>query len=116
MLLGINWRLRIDNNIAVSKEEREEKGGVRVLPATDEREIDEGFVMAQNVSNSSAVAQPLSYAPARSLFTPCLFGTNNFAVVYLNFGGPEPQNKDTLVPDHQCAHRLCPWHACMNWL
>ena len=27
LLLGINWRLRIDNNIAVSKEEREEKGG-----------------------------------------------------------------------------------------
>ena len=48
------------------KRARKEKGGVGVLPATDDkREIDEGFVMAQNVSKS-AVAQPLSHAPAHN--------------------------------------------------
>ena len=101
LLLGINWRLRIDNNIAVSKEEREEKGGVRVLPATDEREIDEGFVMAQNVSKS-AVAQPLSHAPAHNYSHLACSGRttsrSRSCISTSQARGPGPQNKDTTRP------------------
>ena len=103
LLLGINWRLRIDNNIAVSKEEREEKGGV--LPATDDkREIDEGFVMAQNVSKS-AVAQPLSHAPAHNYsHLACSRRTTSRSCISTSEVRAPKQSYDS-SPIPECAHR-----------